>query len=383
MNKGIKAFAFFAFFLVVSLGLACDSSGLKLQEPATGGHGGSVASGGMLGAGGSGVGGVAAGGGAGGYQNPGGHAAGGNADTGGSPATGGHAGASTGGSVAGGIMGTGGKAGSGGRGGTNAGGISSGGTSGTGGTTCLPVACPAIACVFGELPNPDPCGCPSCASPDAGVSKDAAPDAQCLSLPCAYPMCQAGYTVVTPPCGCPICVPVDAGAPDAVICPHVACPAIECVGGTVPNPNPCGCPICAPADAAAAETAKLGCVNLDECTCRLTSGCTAIAESCYCPYPHCDQSGACVCGGGQFIGCAPVDLATCTNAKARVAGLCPHLSGSTFDTLCQRSDSACVTKCLNEVSSCGDVACAFCEACDCVADGFSACVGSCNTALGE
>jgi hypothetical protein len=69
--------------------------------------------------------------------------------------------------------------------------------------------------------------------------------------------------------------------------------------------------------------------------------------------------------------------------KARVAGLCPHLSGSTFDTLCQRSDSACVTKCLNEVSSCGDVAFAFCEACDCVADRFSPCVGSCNTALGE
>jgi hypothetical protein len=51
-------------------------------------------------------------------------------------------------------------------GGIGSGGVSAGGTNGTagaGGTSaCLPTACPALACVSGFQPNPDPCGCPIC-----------------------------------------------------------------------------------------------------------------------------------------------------------------------------------------------------------------------------
>jgi len=171
---------------------------------------------------------------------------------------------------------------------------------------------------------------------------DAAVDA-CVVGPCAYPICPAGYVVMTPSCGCPTCVPVDAGT----------------------------------------DTAKLDCVSLDECTCWLTNGCSPITESCWCPYPQCSQSGDCVCGGGKFIGCAPVQLTTCTTAKARVASMCPQLSGATFDSLCQQSDSACITKCLNDVTSCSDISCSMCEACDCVGDAFSQCRASCKSALGQ
>ncbi len=76
------------------------------------------------------------------------------------------------------------------------GGVGTGGTSGTGGSggkgPCLPVACPALACVGGFQPNPDPCGCPVCGpNPDSGVTKDAgSPDGPiCLGPPppCALP----------------------------------------------------------------------------------------------------------------------------------------------------------------------------------------------------
>ena len=46
-----------------------------------------------------------------------------------------------------------------------------------------PIACPAIACVGGTHPNPDPCGCPLCGpAPDAGVAKDAGPPTACPML---------------------------------------------------------------------------------------------------------------------------------------------------------------------------------------------------------
>ena len=41
------------------------------------------------------------------------------------------------------------------------------------GPSCLPTACPMLACVNGILPSPDPCGCPTCApNLDAGTAKD-------------------------------------------------------------------------------------------------------------------------------------------------------------------------------------------------------------------
>jgi hypothetical protein len=129
------------------------------------------------------------------------------------------------------------------------------------------------------------------------------------------------------------------------------------------------------------ETAKLACVDLDECTCRATSGCSGIVESCYCPYPQCSPSVTCFCGGGKFVGCAPANLATCTAAKARVAGLCPQLAGAAFDNLCKPTNTLCVTKCLNEVSSCGDMACTLCVGCDCVTDPYTTCLGKCQNLL--
>ena len=201
-----------------------------------------------------------------------------------------------------------------------------------------------------------------------------------MAGPCPLPLCGPGTAIVTPPCGCPSCVPVDAGASDTVVCPPVACPAIACANGTAANPAPCGCPICAPGDAAG-ETQQVACVGLDECACFTASGCSVIANACYCPFPQCSPNGACVCGGGQFIGCAPTNLTTCTAAKARVAALCPQLHGATFDNLCTQSETACVAKCLNDVGACGEVGCAFCEACDCAGDAFSTCVGKCRSAL--
>ena len=366
MNKAKGALAF---FLVASLGFGCGGSSLKSAGSggsAAGGQSGATAAGGVLGSGGAGTGGAAAGDAAGSLQSSGGSGAAGAIGAGGSQGTGGKGGSNAGGTVTG------------GKGGSNTGG-SAGGTSGAGGTICAPVACPAIACLYGEVPNPDPCGCPICASPDAGTVKDAATDA-CIHPPCAYPLCPVGYGIVTPPCGCPTCVPVDAGQPDAIVCPPIGCPAVACANGTVPGRDSCGCPICAGVDAGI-DAAKLACVGLDECTCRKTSGCASIAEACYCPYPQCGSNGACICGGGQFIGCAPTNLTTCTAAKDRVATLCPQLKGATFDGLCQQSDGVCITKCLNDITSCSDVFCSFCEACDCASDAFMACRAKCTAAI--
>ena len=142
----------------------------------------------------------------------------------------------------------------------------------------------------------------------------------------------------------------------------------------------CGCPTCEPVDAGT-ETGKTACSGLSECACSATLGCTVISNDCYCRYPQCSPYGACYCGGGIFLGCAPTDLSTCTAAKARVASLCPGLSGATFDGLCQASDSACVTKCLNEVDDCGDISCSMCEVCDCPSDAFMRCRASCRKLL--
>lgn len=359
--------------------VACGDSGLDTRSLPDGSHGGGLGAGGVLGTGGSAI------AGSGGQQS-----AGGSAGT--TPSTGGHAGA-------------------------NAGGSMSGGTSGAGGTICQPVMCPMIACLNGSRPSPDPCGCPICNAYDAGA--DSSVDAECQHLPCPLIKCQSGYQLSAPACGCPTCVPADAGAPDTTVCAPRACPAIACVEGTVPNPDPCGCPICATHDAGVSDTAvcsvlcpnlvcssgivpspepcgcptcapttdggpdgsKLACVGLDECACHAATGCAPIADACYCPYPQCSSAGACVCGGGKFIGCAPSGLTTCTDAKARVASLCPQIGGSIWDAVCNQSDSGCIAACLNQVSACSDIACAMCEACDCASDSFTRCVATCKSAL--
>jgi Tfp pilus assembly protein PilX len=105
-------------------------------------------------------------------------------------------------------------------------------------------------------------------------------------------------------------------------------------------------------------------------------------EACYCPFPQCG-SGACICGGGKFIGCAPVALATCAAATARVAALCPELVGTRFDNFCTSTsdNSGCVTKCLNQVTACGDLVCSSALACDRATDLYTMCMGACKSAL--
>jgi hypothetical protein len=240
-----------------------------------------------------------------------------------------------------------------------------------------PATCPDARCAYGTIF--DSCGCPNCVPPDA-AAQDATADA-CLALPCVYPLCPAGYAVTTHACGCPTCEQVDAGRPDGFVCPPIACPDLACAGGMAPNPSdPCGCPVCARPDASA-DSGKLACTGLDECSCALANGCGVISEKCYCPYPKCGNDGACFCGGGKFVGCAPVQLTTCVAAKARIAAMCPTLSGRTFDTVCDGADSLCATKCLNDATVCSDVRCSFCDACDCAGDPFGACLAKCKAAL--
>jgi len=308
MTRSIGAFTLLLF---ASFGFARGSDALKTKDAdgsATGGQGGTIASGGVTGLAGSGAGGTT-------IVGSGGLNAGGSA--------------------------------AGGKGGSNAGGSATGGKGGSSGTSCLPVACPAIGCLNGTIPNPDPCGCPICASPDAGTVKDAPADA-CLALPCAYPLCPLGTTIMTPPCGCPTCVPIDAGQSDV-------------------------------APGTGTDTSKLDCVGLDACSCFKSDGCASISEACYCPFPTCSTNGACVCGGGRFIGCAPASLTTCAAAQARVSTLCPSLKGTNYSGLCQQTASLCITNCLNEVTSCGDIACSACDLCGCAGDRFSACVAACKT----
>lgn len=325
-------------------------------------------------------------------------------------------------SVAGTSMSTGGA----GQGGSSFG--SSVGGGGSSGTTCPYPSGTCLFCPGGYLPERDPCVCPQCAPVDGGVVKDAAPDV-CLVPTCdLLPSCPAGQTRMSRPCACPVCVPDDAGQPDAPRCPPT-CPMVKCAYGSVRDPvcgcptcidpdagvgkdaapskdvapdvclqppclpvlcpagtraveHACACPTCEPVDAGA-DAEKSSCAGFDECRCFLANGCSVIAESCYCPYPKCSQGGACVCGGGKFVGCAPVGLGTCAAAKARVAGLCPTLPGPFLDGLCTGTDSACVTKCLNEVTSCDDLSCSSCEACRCAADAFMRCRDACQKQLGS
>ena len=301
-------------------------------------------------------------------------------------------------------LGLGGTAPSGGGGAVLGGNSGKGGTTGSGGTlgsdagigkdattdVCLALACPLPLCPDGQVPVPQSCGCPICMPVDAGQ-----PDAPVCPFGC--PAVRCAYGSVRDACGCETCLPpdagpevgrTDAGSPkDAVTdaCLQLPCAYPLCAAGYAVVDHVCGCPTCEPVvDAgASADTGKLACATLDECSCGATSGCAVISEACYCPYPKCNPNGACFCGGGKYLGCAPTDLTTCAAAKTRVASLCPTLKGAIFDGLCQQSDSACSTKCLDEVTSCSDIACSMCEACDCAGDAYSKCMGKCRTALAQ
>ena len=134
---------------------------------------------------------------------------------------------------------------------------------------------------------------------------------------------------------------------------------------------------------AGGEVSSPECVGREECTCVATSGCAAIAESCWCPSPKCEASANCVCGGGRFISCAPANWSTCATAKARIGALCPSINSETFKSLCDSPMVPCTTKCLAEVKSCIEVSCSFCDACDCAGDAYGACYQQCVARFGR
>ena len=336
-----------ALFVVGLMGLACGNQSSLNPGGGTGGAGGTT-KGGQIGGG--------AGGGSGGTIG----------------ASGGAAGATVG---AGGI----GTVGSGGAGGSW---IGSDGCY-QGKCVLLVPACPGVFQV-----NPDsPCGCLMCVpTPDAGQAGGGVAGSSGASGGATGATVGTGGTATAGSGG------AGASSIGSDGCYQGKCALLlpACQGEFRVNPDsPCGCLMCVPTPDAGTATDARGdappasCTGLDECTCLATSACSPIAEACWCPFPQCNPSAACFCGGGRFIGCAPQGISTCAEAKTRVAALCPTLSGPTFDGLCARTSPECVTKCLAEVNSCSDLSCTFCEACDCAGDHFSACYGQCVIALGH
>lgn len=152
------------------------------------------------------------------------------------------------------------------------------------------------------------------------------------------------------------------------------------------------------------------CSALSACECLADRGCASITEPCFCPHPLCGP-GACICGGGAFLGCAPAESNCTSVVSCRPAGRmgapdakgcleCKYSSdcATAFkqmmdklkatpgcgisDTLveafsCSRNP-ACVTKCVNDVSRCEDIGCGLCSRCGCARVGtFEQCVAAC------
>ena len=133
-------------------------------------------------------------------------------------------------------------------------------------------------------------------------------------------------------------------------------------------------------------TPSTACAVLDECACYAASDrCTMRTEACWCP-SVCDSKIACVCGGGQFLGCEDKAAATACDAEmARVQTLC---AGQPFvgeiGSLCA-SNGSCIAGCLAQLSTvdtCAQIDCSFCLACDCLPPSMSSqlhtCVNNCN-----
>src|SRR5438067_1852866 len=77
-----------------------------------------------------------------------------------------------------------------------------------------------------------------------------------------------------------------------------------------------------PPDAGSPDTttpAPTACGALDPCDCMKRPDCQPIAENCFCPYPTCGP-GACFCGGGRFLGCAPTTSGCAPTVTCRPAG---------------------------------------------------------------
>jgi hypothetical protein len=162
----------------------------------------------------------------------------------------------------------------------------------------------------------------------------------------------------------------------------------------LPTNNPAPSP-----DLARAPEADLGqsspvptsCNAREKCSCGLDSSCTVVVQPCWCGPDECGN-GACVCGGGAYVGCAPAGCpsvltcplaqlpttpdadgcyrcrpsapTSCEAAKSHLAATCGFGNAYLAGLSCQ-SNTACITRCLNEVQRCEDVGCDWCTVCDC------------------
>lgn len=149
-----------------------------------------------------------------------------------------------------------------------------------------------------------------------------------------------------------------------------------------------------------------GCIGVSECACfGQRAACTLIAEPCHCPYPQCG-GGLCACGGGKYLGCAPMASGcpssvacrpagrhtpqdakgcvscayqeTCEQAFAQMTETCSDKKGLLSAFSCARNPS-CVTACINALARCEDIGCGLCAQCGCGRVGaFEQCVFKCN-----
>ena len=148
------------------------------------------------------------------------------------------------------------------------------------------------------------------------------------------------------------------------------------------------------------------CIGLDECSCWRRKDCQVVADSCWCPHDSCAPNGACACGGGKFLGCAPVASACPPIVKCRPAGRpagpdgkgcyrCDHAQACdlAFKRLkegcrisdgllsaftCARDYPECLAACANKATRCDEIGCGLCAACGCAKFGaFEKCVYDC------
>jgi hypothetical protein len=128
------------------------------------------------------------------------------------------------------------------------------------------------------------------------------------------------------------------------------------------------------------------CSSLSACACYTNSDrCTMRTEACWCP-SECDPNIACVCGGGQFLGCQ--DKATaraCDAESARVQTLCAGRPFTSFLAGICSTDPTCMAACLQQletVDSCTQIDCSFCTTCDCLSPSTPSplriCINNCS-----
>jgi len=126
------------------------------------------------------------------------------------------------------------------------------------------------------------------------------------------------------------------------------------------------------------------CAALGECECYAAGDrCAMRTEACWCP-SVCDSKIACVCGGGQFLGCEDKAAATtCDGQLARVQTLCASQPFTSFLSGICSTNPSCVAGCLQQLGtadSCAQIDCSFCTTCDCLPPSPPSALRTCVTA---